>query len=444
MADFSLGTLGNEIAPSPQSLAARRALALALQKEGTSTEPIRSPWQGVGRIAQSVFGGLDQYQTDQSELAARKQNGQALADALQKGDLGGAVAAMNSPWTNPEAGKLAVGLMTPQWVDAAGGKALVTREGKQIGFMPEVKNYPEKYGEGTEFNNLTIGTGDPRNPIAPLNIAPPNIGGRPAAAPPAGAVATRPAAPVSPPAAPVSPATQAKIDYTNQMLAERARQKKLAEGGAESMAEPIKEARKAGVTAERAIQDLDIIEDTVRNTPNLTTGPTAEQWTKFRQAIRGTTGKDIGEPKSLQSSEIIQKLNANLASAEVHALTQRGTQFDLYTYMKNNPGILTSREGTQFLTQIMRQIHQQDQGLDALANDKRNWENWPQAKRDYYKQNPIVNPITGNKFNPYDKHPQFSLTPTPDSIAHLKREPNLSGKFDELYGAGSAAKVLGR
>jgi hypothetical protein len=195
---------------------------------------------------------------------------------------------------------------------------------------------------------------------------------------------------------------QSALDFANRQGEAAARAKTMGEEGAKAQMQPIGEAMKEAKTASNALNDLNIIEDTVRNYgKGIVTGPLAEHWLALRQAVRGTTGIDIGDPTGLQASEVIKKMNAQLASAELPAFTARGTQFDLKTFMQNNPGLTNSPEGTLFLTNILKQYHRQSLGLAELAADQANWPNWAQVQKNYLERNPLINPLTGHVLGVY-------------------------------------------
>jgi len=83
-----------------------------------------------------------------------------------------------------------------------------------------------------------------------------------------------------------------------------------------------------------------------------------------------------------------------LASASAKAMTGRPTQFEFSAWMKNNPGLLTSKAGTQALTNILKQTTQQDIDIGRLAQNKGNWEHWADTVDDYYKKHPLISPFT--------------------------------------------------
>lgn len=57
---------------TPGQLASRRRLAEAMLAQGTDYSPIKSPWQGVARVAQAMLGGYETGVADREEERARK------------------------------------------------------------------------------------------------------------------------------------------------------------------------------------------------------------------------------------------------------------------------------------------------------------------------------------------------------------------------------------
>lgn len=57
---------------SPGQLSARRRIADAMMAQGMDASPIRSPWQGVDRMAKAVFGAYQGRQADEQEATARQ------------------------------------------------------------------------------------------------------------------------------------------------------------------------------------------------------------------------------------------------------------------------------------------------------------------------------------------------------------------------------------
>lgn len=94
---------------TPDSIARKRKMAEALLQQGMDSSPIASPWQGVSRIAQALFGGMAMNRADTAEAEGRKSSKDAMMRALS-GDAGTApsqsdpngamIEAMSNPWND--------------------------------------------------------------------------------------------------------------------------------------------------------------------------------------------------------------------------------------------------------------------------------------------------------------------------------------------------------
>src|SRR3970040_200545 len=67
---------------SSEDLAARRRLAEALLQEGSSGAPVGHWLQGANRVAQSLIGGYDLYQTRTDEQKEKEEASALLGEAL--------------------------------------------------------------------------------------------------------------------------------------------------------------------------------------------------------------------------------------------------------------------------------------------------------------------------------------------------------------------------
>jgi len=271
-------------APSPDALKARRLAAILQQKEANTVEPIRSPWQGMGRIAQSIAGGYDQYKTDQAEIAARKEAGQHLADALQGNNIGGAVGAMSDPWVNPEAAKTVAAMITPQIKDLGTYERAVDRFGNPVG--PVISKQTVATGEagGAKGPIGTISGGPGGATLTPLQQpAPPggsggfpvtgpdgrlqgnltgNQGQPPTSAPPVGPVAQAPAVPTP---------LKTLSDFANQQSAQKKGMETSAEAGAKYYDSLHKGLAGSAMIAAQQKQNIDLLRQ-VASSPNFIPG----------------------------------------------------------------------------------------------------------------------------------------------------------------------------
>ncbi len=277
----------------------------------------------------------------------------------------------------------------PQLVDGPGGKYDI-RTGQLV--MPEFQKGKFKSGD-TEFE--TSSQYDPKTGTWKTTPLLPNGG----ASSPA-----RQGGPQSPATNSPFGGAQTYIDQATKNAAEKERQKTIAEAGGKAVMAPIEEVMKESKTAPQAINFLNLIEDTAKQYGDkLTTGPFGEAAMKTKQAVN-SVGKLMGMGDDVMGStapsELITKMNANLASAATQAMTARGTQFDFKTFIQNSPGLSNSIEGTLWLTNILKQVHNQSLGLTNLAADQKNWgANWPKVQADYYAKNAIVNPATGKSLS---------------------------------------------
>lgn len=151
-----------------------------------------------------------------------------------------------------------------------------------------------------------------------------------------------------------------------------------------------------GKVARDKLNALDSIESAVRAFgPNVVTGPHAEFALRAKEALNGVGLNADWIDKGLPEAEIVTKMNAQLASASAKAMTGRPTQFEFASWQKNNPGLLTSKQGTLALTDILRQQTQNDIDLGKLAQQKNNWANWPDVADKFYESHGLTNPLTG-------------------------------------------------
>jgi len=100
--------------------------------------------------------------------------------------------------------------------------------------------------------------------------------------------------------------------------------------------------------------------------------------------------------KGLNASQVISKLNATLATQMVKELTSRGTQMELALGMKNNPGLLMSNQGAQYMLNILDQVQDQKEKWGQLASQFDPGDhNYLQAKQRFYHTHQILSPFTG-------------------------------------------------
>jgi hypothetical protein len=132
---------------------------------------------------------------------------------------------------------------------------------------------------------------------------------------------------------------------------------------------------------------------------NMNGGPWGQALLQGKQFLN-EMGLEGDWTKGLQPSEIANKLNFALSSQMVREITSRGTQMEILLGMKNNPGLLMSNKGAEYMLNILDQTAAQKQQWGQIASqydpsDK----GYLQAKQRFFETHPLVSPFTGKPLN---------------------------------------------
>lgn len=183
--------------------------------------------------------------------------------------------------------------------------------------------------------------------------------------------------------------------------------KAIASAKAARVADAIKG---GGAPAREELNTLDTMADALDHAgDNISTGPGAEAWLKVKQFAKNAGFKVEG----LAETEVVSKLNAFLAGEATKLISSRPAQFEFQTYLKNNPGILTSVEGTKKLIDIMRQGTVQKIELSRLAMKQENPHGWQDVEDKFFKENAIKSPFTGKALGSGTAGPNATEAPKP-------------------------------
>lgn len=167
---------------------------------------------------------------------------------------------------------------------------------------------------------------------------------------------------------------------------------------AETHAGAISTAQKAAERAESRLQQLNTIAtltDTSRGF-RLTGDRLADFQTRVAQFLVNFDPRSRSERpevlRNLGERELLNKLNAFLASEATQDISARGTNFEFDTLLRNNPNLASSYEGTQMLLSYMRQEQQHILNLARMSRrlSPSQYGNWGAIVEHYYQQNPNI------------------------------------------------------
>lgn len=114
--------------------AERRALAQKMIAQGTDTSPVQSPWQGVGRLAQALMGGVDSYITDRDEKKAGEDRNTKLAAVMAEPDPQKRIGLINA--LDPELGVRLTGQLAVEQAKLKQQRDGLVEVGKNYGYTP--------------------------------------------------------------------------------------------------------------------------------------------------------------------------------------------------------------------------------------------------------------------------------------------------------------------
>lgn len=137
-------------------------------------------------------------------------------------------------------------------------------------------------------------------------------------------------------------------------------------------------------------QTLNTLETIVKSNPNLSMGPTSPYFNQTKRLISNFfPSMDV---KGIAAADSIEKLNSLLASESTKMFTNRGTNFDLQTFMNANPNLKQSREGMIMMIDLLKQETEQSKELGKLANryKDKSVESWNDRKQEYYDNHPLI------------------------------------------------------
>jgi len=232
------------------------------------------------------------------------------------------------------------------------------------------------------------------------------------------------------------------IGKTLQYQQQQESAKKIGENTGGAIGEGAAGAIKAGGQgAQQELNQLSTMQDALTfGGKGVNSGPWAQQVVSLKETLNGL-GIDTSWVKNgLPESEVITKLNSQLASSATKALASRPSQFEFQTMLKNNPGLLNTKEGTMALISILKQSTLQDIGLGQMAHTVTPDTNWDSVVSNYYKSHPLVSPFTGKPMT--GALQEFAGKIDPKAIQMLREKPESAHQFDQHFGIPGLSQYI--
>ncbi len=128
---------------------------------------------------------------------------------------------------------------------------------------------------------------------------------------------------------------------------------------------------------------------------NLPSGPAALLDLKAREGLATFLGAPI---EGVSEAEGINKLNQQLATASVKAISSRPTQMEFAKALENNPSLLQTPGGRLMMIEILKQDNAAKAGIAQLALDPNNHgPQWIDKVDQYYRDHPLKSPFDNSR-----------------------------------------------
>jgi hypothetical protein len=167
---------------------------------------------------------------------------------------------------------------------------------------------------------------------------------------------------------------------------------KSAEELAASRTGPMSKAVEEGNASLDKLRDLAIIQH-FYDQPHVVGGPLAEYELPFRSALRQMMGQNV--EKDVPASELVNKFKTALAYEATRAFSNRPAVIELLGQMKVQPGLEMSDQAARYVLNLLQQDSRLKIGIGDLSMEKTDPTEFYWAKKQYYKDNPLISPLTG-------------------------------------------------
>lgn len=166
----------------------------------------------------------------------------------------------------------------------------------------------------------------------------------------------------------------------------------ISEQMARGQAARVNQAIDASIAAPTALNTLNTLRTSTEAAGRSSwRGPGLGDWVQRVSQYLSNLGEgSIEQLRNLPHTELITKLNAQLASQAVQQISNRGSNFELLTFMNSIPGLSQSHNGAVMLLDFLQQEQRRNIAIGRLADDLRpnQFGQWNRMVQDYYNRHP--------------------------------------------------------
>jgi hypothetical protein len=193
---------------------------------------------------------------------------------------------------------------------------------------------------------------------------------------------------------------------------------KSAEELAASRTAPMSKAVEEGNASMDKLRDLAIIQHFYQQ-PHVAGGPLAEYELPMRSIIRQVLGQNA--EKEVPATELVNKFKTALAYEATRAFSNRPAVIELLGQMKVQPGTEMSDQAARYVLNLLQQDARLKIGIADLSMEKTDPTDFYYARKRYYKDHPLISPVTGNE-----------ISAESQSVKQLNTETNPETEFGIL------------
>lgn len=421
MADPNFVNNGNFVNPqyaTPEQLATQRAYAAELMKR--SGENVNRPAGALANMITALTGGLERNRANEIQSQAAEGNASNLAAIIKQLQQGQAPDASTlgriqaNPMGNPDQRSLVDALVRPKPMEDVAGRPAYGSPSQGVKSAPFDEGFQPGIRPGLSTPDASISAvpqaAPPLRPPTPLPATPPGMqrldpqamgdwrrANPLPSAPQAGSGGGGQAPGAVLPTA-SAPGSLLTLDALAAKGRELSAARTLSQGGAGAQSDVIKTDIAAANDAPNVLKGVGLIKDNIkRYGDNITFGPSSPWSLEMKRAAANyAPGIMKDQLNAIAAADSINKVGIGLAGTLASSLQGGNNSETFAKAMQGVPGLTTSKEGALAMADMIQQAALKQQQLGKLLQDPANYSRYAELKSSFFRDNPVVNPLTGN------------------------------------------------